>query len=288
MRFLKMLKLSFFKVLLQGKNRIDLIGKNLYGELMTVNINGRKVKMRHHSSGKENAPVYIDIHGGGWAWGSIENGDELIHNYVEQLGCEAYSLDYTLVPFATYPTQYEQLYETIKYMSEHAEQFHIDPEKIIIGGRSAGGSSTASLALMARDRGDFKVLCQCIEYPLLDLTMTMIPDKSRYQEAPALPIWVLRLLANCFAAKKQQKELYCSPLLADVSQLKGLPPAIIMTCELDSVRYDGELYAEKLKLAGADVTYWFNPGKLHGFDEEKTQDALEAQQYFIDNMSRYL
>lgn len=288
MRILKMLVLSLIKVIIQGNMKKQQKGKTYYGELMFVTINGRKVKMRHHRSSQKKAPVYIDIHGGGWAWGSIEDGDDLIHNYVTQLDCEAYSIDYTLMPFATYPKPYEQLYETIQYMADHADQFNIDPDRIILGGRSAGGAASASLSLMARDRGGFKILCQCLEYPLLDMSMTLIPDDERYISPPALPLWLIRLLSDCFASKKQQKELYCSPLLADDSKLKDLPPAIIMTCEHDSVRNDGEKYAEKLKRAGVDVTYWCALGMLHGFDEENTAEAKQAQQYYIDNIKRYL
>lgn len=288
MRLFKILFISLAKIAIQGNYKKEVRHKELYGELITVDINGKKVKMRHHKSNRRNAPVYIDIHGGGWTWGTIECGDQLLHNYVSQLDCEAYSINYPMIPWAYYPKPYEHLYEVIKYMAEHAEQFNIDPEKIFVGGRSAGGSAAATLSLMAKDRGDFKVCCQCLEYPLLDLTMTLIDDKDRYVQPPALPIFLLKWLSDSYASKKQQKEIYCSPLLASKEQLEGLPPAIVMTCELDSVRQDGELYAQRLRDAGVDVTYMCFQNVLHGFDEEDTEDARKAQQYYIDNLKRYM
>ena len=91
----------------------------LYDDLITIDANGKKVRMRHNTGVNKNASVYIDIHGGGWAWGYIENGDHLRQNICDQLGREAYSIEYTLVPDAFYPTQVNALYEIIDYIRIH-------------------------------------------------------------------------------------------------------------------------------------------------------------------------
>ena len=70
-RQVKIKILSSIKKKLEPRFQAQIATTKLYGKLITVNINGRDVKMRHHSSGRKNAPVYIDIHGGGWAWGGL-------------------------------------------------------------------------------------------------------------------------------------------------------------------------------------------------------------------------
>lgn len=287
-RQVKIKILSSIKKKLEPRFQAQIATTKLYGKLITVNINGRDVKMRHHSSGRKNAPVYIDIHGGGWAWGCIENGDHLRENFVRQLGIECYSVDYTLVPNAFYPTQVNELYEIVEYMHAHPEEFQIDPNRMIVGGRIAGGNLSAALCLMAKEKGSFQFMCQLLEYPAMDLTGTFVKHRDRYVEKPALPIWSLKLLIDSYASKKQQKEKFCSPLFATREELEGLPPTVIQTCEYDSVRLDGDLYAERLADAGVIVRHRCYPKAIHGFSEEETKEALDWQQYMIDFLKEYV
>lgn len=279
--------LSELAKVVNGEYEKEREGKPFYGELLTVNVNGKAVKMRHHDSTRQNAPVYIDIHGGGWTWGSIDNGDELLHNFNQQLDCEIYSIDYPLVPEAFYPEAVYHLYEVINFLRINATQFNIDPTKMMIGGRSAGGNLSAALCLLAKERGDFQFLCQCLDYPALDLSMTLIKDEDRYQGDRALKVDELKMLMTTYSTDAERLEIYASPLLATLEQLADLPPAAIQTCEYDSV-CDGDLYAKKLKEAGVSVKWRCFPEEHHGFTEKSHANALDGQQFFIDFMKHSL
>ena len=141
----------------------------LYGEEMTLELATGTRKIMHYASGKAKAPVYFDIHGGGYTWGTIADGDTWNHQLCETFGWEVYSLDYPLVPDEEYPTQLNWVYETISYIRSRPETFHVDPDDMRIGGRSAGGNMTAALCLYAKEKGEFQFAAQILDHPWLDL-----------------------------------------------------------------------------------------------------------------------
>ena len=89
-----------------------------------------------------------------------------------------------------------------------------------------------------------------------------------------------KILVDSYASKKQRKEKYCSPLYATDEELKNLPSAVIQTCEWDSVRLNGDLYAKRLKKAGVHVKHRCTPKAEHGCSEADTELAHDWQQYY--------
>lgn len=258
--------------------------RHIHGERMDVIIGGKVHRMLHYPGGKEKAPVYFDIHGGGMCWGMMEEGDLLCHRMNEQLGIEVYALDYPLVPDAFFPEGLNWLYDTVSHLVAHKEEFHLDPDRMIVGGRSAGGNLSAALSIMARDRGEFHFACQVLDHPVLDMGLGIVDESSRYYGEGALPKELVDLLSTAYCTEEEKKSLYCSPLNASTEELKGLPPAVIQTCELDCLRPDGDLYAARLKEAGVPVISHCYMGVLHGFTEVEGPEEKNGQQYLIDGI----
>lgn len=266
----------------------ELVGKrHIHGVYEEVWIVGKRHRMLHYPSGKEKAPVYFDIHGGGFAWGMMEEGDLFCHHVNEQLGFEVYALDYPLGPEARYPEALYDLYEVIRYMKDHAEQFAIDQECMIVGGRSAGGNLAAALCLLAKERGEFFFAAQVLDHPYLDLC-GLIPEDERYQGEGALPYSLMNELAAAYAEDEERESVFCSPLAANGEQLKSLPSAVIQTCELDSLRPDGDLYAKRLADAGVPVIHHCYPGVAHGFTELEGPEEISGQNWLIEGLRNIL
>ena len=264
-------------------------GMVIYGERMELPLESGTRQMMHYTSGREKAPVYIDIHGGGYTWGEITDGDHFCREISEAFGWEAYSLDYPLTPDEEYPFQLHWVYETILYMRSHADQFHIDPDRMVIGGRSAGGNMAAALCLYAKEQGDFQFALQILDHPWLDLCGIIgWSEEDRYLGEGALGAEVMTGLAWGYADLAQLGDKLVSPLAASTEELKGLPPAIIQTCELDSLRPEGDLYAEHLKEAGVPVAHHCMEGAVHGFTESDTPLGLEGRAWIIEQMRKMM
>lgn len=82
-------------------------------------------------------PVFIYIHGGGWLSGEIDMRNDYVCEFAK-LGFFAVSIDYTLSPQATFPTQIQQCFNAIDYLYSNSDTFNIDMDNVLIGGESAG------------------------------------------------------------------------------------------------------------------------------------------------------
>lgn len=261
--------------------------RHIHGVYEEVLIDGKSHRMLHYSSEKEAAPVYFDIHGGAFVWGMMEEGDLVCHHINEELGFEVYALDYPLGPDVRFPAALYDLYKTIRYMRYHAASFHIDPDAMVVGGRSAGGNLAAALCLLAKKRGEFQFAAQVLDHPYLDLT-GVIPEEQRYQEEGAPPYSLMNELAAAYAEDNERKDVLCSPVAAAIEDLKGLPPAVIQTCELDALRPDGDLYAEKLSKAGVRTIHHCYMGVAHGFTELEGPEELSGQKWLIEALRKIM
>lgn len=261
--------------------------RHIHGTFEEIEFDGQVRKVLHYPSRRENPPVYFDIHGGGFVWGMMEEGDLLCHHINEQLDFEVYALDYPLGPDVRFPAALHELYRTIDYMRRYAGKFHFDPKAMVIGGRSAGGNLAATLCLLAKERGAFQFACQVLDHPYLDLC-GVIPEAQRYQGEGSLPYALMNELAAAYAEGEEQKSFLCSPVNADLGTLKGLPPAVIQTCELDSLRPDGDLYASMLADAGVRTVHHCYPGAVHGFTELEGPDEIPGQNWLIEGLRSLL
>lgn len=250
------------------------------GEVMEVPVDGEPHKIRYYSAGDGIRPVYIDIHGGGMVWGSMENGDLLARMFNSELGIHVISLDYPLVPDTEYPQTMEYLYGTVRELVRHAKQYRLDKDKMVIGGRSAGGNLSAVMCVLAAQRGEFRFRGQILDHPWLDLC-GLISWEGRPKDE-TMTQDVMRALAFGYADEAQQKEVTCTPLLASEELLTQLPPAIIQTCELDPLRVEGERYGQMLQSAGVQVRAFCFPNVPHGFSENNTEIGEAGRKALID------
>ena len=255
--------------------------RKVYGEEMAVVLDGKEHRMMHYSSRKENAPAYFDIHGGGFTWGTMEDGDRYCYELKERFGFEVFSLEYPLTPEVEYPEPLNWLYKTIHHIWKNSDSYHIHPGKMMVGGRSAGGNLAAALSLLAKERSEFQFVLQVLDHPWLDLN-EVIDSSNRYTGEGALSADILEGMAVGYATKEQRKEIYCSPLNVTLAQLKEVPPAIIQTCELDFLRQDGDLYSERLIGADVKVIHHCYPKALHGFTEADSEIGAAGRQWLFD------
>ena len=242
--------------------------EDVTGIPMTFDADGREVYCLHYpSKTRKNGPVFIDIHGGGMVWGYPEEDDLCSARINKLLDIEIYSLEYPRGPENPYPAAVNYLFDVIRYMTEHAEDFNFDPKQVAVGGHSAGGNFTAAIMLRNQKEHAFDVKCQVLAYPAVDMRKEAFPPGTFVDDPCGLTDELMTFFSDAYLMHEgDDKELYASPILAEREDLVGQPPCVLMTCECDQLRIGGEAYGAKLIEAGVPVYAWEVPGAAHAFE----------------------
>ncbi|MGW5641727.1 alpha/beta hydrolase [Saccharopolyspora sp. NPDC003752] len=209
-------------------------------------------------------PVIVHSHGGGWILGDKDTHDRLVRELANAARAAVVFVDYTPAPEAHYPVQNEQAYTALEWVAANAADFGADPRRIALFGDSVGGNMTAALTLMAKQRSGPRIAAQVLFYPVTDADLDT-DSYRQYAEGPWLTRAAMQWFWNAYLPdEKQRWEPTVSPLEASIDQLRGLPPALVVTDD-DVLRDEGEAYASKLAQAGVPVTQVRYGGTIHDF-----------------------
>ncbi|MFG2487086.1 alpha/beta hydrolase [Streptomyces virginiae] len=220
-------------------------------------------------------PLLYYMHGGGMVVGNAPSVvPQLLREWALPLGLAVISVEYGLAPQVRYPEPVEDCYAGLVRAAEHARELGIDADRIIIGGKSAGGGLAAALALLTRDRGGPAPIGQLLLCPMLDDRNTTF---SSHQMA-GVDIWDRTsnatgwqaLLGDRFGAPDLSP--YAAP--ARATDLSGLPPAYIDVGSVETFRDEDVAYADALWRAGGQAELHVWPGAFHGFDSLAPEAAL--------------
>jgi acetyl esterase/lipase len=225
-------------------------------EVLTLE-SGIGIRLYRPTGTATTAPALLWIHGGGYVLGTAAQDDVLCRRFVKELGITVASVDYRLAPEHPYPAPLEDCYTALQWL---ARLPGVDPDRIAIGGASAGGGLTAALALWARDHDGVKPVFQLLVYPMID-------DRSvgRHLEDAGHRLW--NPVSNAFGWKAYLAG--ADPGVAAPARrtdLAGLPPAWLGVGTLDLFHDEDLDYAERLKAAGVPCQVHVVPGAFHGFD----------------------
>jgi acetyl esterase len=208
-------------------------------------------------------PVLVFFHGGGWVVGNIESHDTVCRHIANRADCAVVSVDYRMGPEHRFPAAVDDCFAAAAWVPNNAAELGIDPGRLAVGGDSAGGNLAAVVGLLARDRGGPRVACQVLIYPATDAAMRH-ESIARFAEGYVLTRSTMRWFYEQYLRTPDDgADWRVSPLLA--ADLKGLPPAFVLTAGYDPLRDEGDAYAARLAAAGVKVTHRRFPGQVHGF-----------------------
>jgi acetyl esterase len=212
---------------------------------------------------KKNIPVFMFFHGGGWVLGDYPTHRRFVRDLVVESGAAAVFPDYTPSPEAQFPVAINQAYAATKWVAEHGHEIGVNGRKLAVAGNSVGGNMAAVVALMAKDKHGPEIKLQVLFWPVTNASFDT-PSYLEFAEGRFLTrnmmIW---FWDNYTMQAVERGQIYASPLLATVDQLKGLPPALVLTAENDVLRDEGEAYARKLEEAGVKVSATRYNGMIH-------------------------
>lgn len=208
-------------------------------------------------------PAYLYMHGGGYILGTPEMSDQLNRVLCSRLGITILSVDYRLAPEHPLPAPLEDCYNALAWLHSQAKDLGVDPNRIAVGGESAGGGLAAALAILARDRGEYAICHQHLTYPMLD-------NLTGSEERPADPLtgeffWTPQ--NNQFAWKSYlgNTPAVAPQVPARLENFDGLPPMWLHTAALDLFRDENIEYAQRAMRAGVKVDLIVLSGACHGW-----------------------
>lgn len=198
------------------------------------------------------APLLVFFHGGGFVFGDLETHDSACRLICRDAGVHVLAIDYRLAPEHKAPAAAEDAYAAYLWAREHAAELGADPDRIAVGGDSAGGCLAAVVTRLARDAGAPLPALQWLIYPVTDLrggttSRTLFADGFLLTKRNM--DWFERAYVDGSGLDVTDPQV--SPLLAD--DLTGLSPALVVTAGFDPLRDEGEQYADKLRAAGVTV-----------------------------------
>jgi acetyl esterase len=211
------------------------------------------------------SPVLVFLHGGGWVRGSLEAYDGLCRRLTNGAGCVVVSVAYRRAPEHPFPAGLEDCYAATEWAAEHAADIEGDPDRVAVGGDSAGGNLSAAVALAARDRDGPELAHQLLIYPAVNPPSVRWFDAydengtGYFLEMDSVEWYLDQYLSG----RADVGNAYAFPLRARA--LSGLPAATVLTAGFDPLRDEGVAYAERLAEAGVEVDHRHYEAQIHGF-----------------------
>ena len=210
-------------------------------------------------------PVVMYFHGGGWMLGDAQTHGRLVRELVNGADIALVFVEYERTPEARFPVALEQCYAATKYIAEHAAEFAVDGARIAVAGDSAGATLAAGVTMLAKQRSGPKIGFQVLFYPVTDAnfdTGSYIAFAENHFLTRRAMMWFWDAYVPNVADRSNP---LASPLRATLAELRGLPPALVITGEHDVLRDEGEAYAHRLAEAGVSVIGVRYLGTIHDF-----------------------
>jgi acetyl esterase len=164
-------KVGSFRLLttLFGRAMMGLGGKGHGRELFLDTRAGRARVLAYRLEDPEILPLFVNMHGGGFVIGHPEMDDRFLPRVADEANVKILGVDYSLAAEARFPVAINECYAVVKYAKEHAAELGIDPERIAIGGHSAGGNFSAAVCLLDAGRKELGLKALILDYPPLDI-----------------------------------------------------------------------------------------------------------------------
>ena len=208
-------------------------------------------------------PVLVYFHGGGWVIGDLDTHDGVCRLLANGVRGAVISVDYRLVPEHKFPAAADDAVTATEWIAAHAADLGIDASRIAVGGDSAGGNLAAVVAVIARDRGGPRLRFQLLLYPATDFVESDNPQRERFEGFPLNVVTMNWFRDHYLRGVADYGDWRASPLRAP--DLRGLPPAYVLTVGFDPLHAEGELYARRLREAGVSVQHRHLERQMHGF-----------------------
>lgn len=221
--------------------------------------------------------VLLYIHGGAFLFKGYPNHFKACERYCLEGNCKVVYVDYRLAYNFPYPTPIEDCFHAYKWILQNAKMLKINPNKIMVGGDSAGGCLALDVTFKSIDKKlpiPYKLM---LVYPVCDQRMI---TKSMQEYIDTL-MWNAKLnkeMWNIYVGNKT----YISP--NEHTDFSIFPPTYIETAEFDCLKDEAIELSQKLIEQNISVTLNNTIGTIHGFDMiscTTTENAIQQRIKFL-------
>jgi len=206
-------------------------------------------------------PGLVYFHGGGFVIGDLDSHDSFLRRLAAASGVRVLSVDYRLAPEHPFPAAHDDALASLRWAFDHAAEIGFDPARIAVGGCSAGGNLSASVALDMRADPERKLAFQLLLYP----ATAMIQDTASRRDLATghlLTAEVMDWFGNHLAAAGHPQQARAEPVNAD---LTGVAPALVVTAGFDPLKDEGKAYAAAMNAAGSKAEHLEYAAFVHDF-----------------------
>ena len=245
-----------------------------------------RTKIYRRKEGAALRPAILHLHGGGYIMGNPEFMGPQCALWADAFDAVVVGPAYRLGPETSYPGNVEDAYAALVWMVANAAELGIDTARIAVAGESAGGGLAAALALLVRDRGEYRFCHQQLIFPMIDDRTAVRADIS-----PMFGEYIWNNGSNHFGWASLLGQPPGSPgvspyaAAARAESLKGLPPVFMATGALDLFTEENLDYAKRLMADGVPVELHVYPGAPHAFMQVTSARVTRA--YARDAMAAF-
>ncbi|MDY7102998.1 MAG: alpha/beta hydrolase fold domain-containing protein [Actinomycetota bacterium] len=205
-------------------------------------------------------PLMLYFHGGGWVLGDERSDEPFCRDLCVQTGAVVISVDYRHGPEAKFPAAADDAFAALQWVGANAIELGGIPGQLVVAGWSAGANIATVACRQAAETGGPDVVAQLLVTPVTDSDMSR-PSYQENAEGYVLTRSLMEWFWDNYADEGDRTDPRVAPLRAD--DLSGLPPTVIVTCEFDPLRDEGQAYAAALEKAGVPTTHVFGRGHTH-------------------------
>jgi acetyl esterase len=206
--------------------------------------------------------VLVFLHGGGWVICDLDTHDAPARYLCKHGNCVVVSVDYRLAPEHKFPAGVDDCWAALNWAASNAASIGGDGARIAVGGDSAGGNLACVMAQMARQNGGPALKFQLLIYPATEAELDTFSHRN-FRDYFLTAESIKWFWGHYLSGPADKRDPRVSPGLT--KDLKGLPPALVITAEFDPLRDEGESYGARLRAAGVPVTVTRYDGTVHGF-----------------------
>ena len=236
-------------------------------------------------SGTRPFPVVVYYHGGGWVIANKEVYDAGARGLSKLANAVVVSVDYRQGPEHKFPAAHEDAIAAYEWVLNNAASIGGDSTRVALAGESAGGGLAVATAIAARDRQLRAPAAVIAVYPIAGTDTT---TASYVENAGAKPLdrammtWFFDHYLN---SPQDRTDTRVNLVRAN---LRGLPPTTIINAQIDPLRTEGEMLAERLREAGVEVQQRTWDGVTHEFFgmASVVDGAMQAQQWASDALKQ--